>query len=154
MEINGSWLVPTHEAAGHRPRDRAAAGGPGRPGHLHQPDGCGRVARHQGAGAAWEFVKYLASPAAQTKIMELKASVPVNKEVLAGPYRDLLRRGEVFADAIAYAHLKPSFTGYNEFNTALQDGARRERLQRPQQDRGGRDRRRCTTSWTGSSAGQ
>ncbi len=36
--------------------------------------------------AAWEFVKYLASPAAQTKLMELKASLPANKEVLAGPF--------------------------------------------------------------------
>ena len=36
--------------------------------------------------AAWEFVKYLASPAAQEQLMQLKASLPVNKEVLAGPY--------------------------------------------------------------------
>ena len=28
---------------------------------------------------------------------------------------------QVFADALAYAHLKPSFRGYNEFTTALQD---------------------------------
>ena len=29
--------------------------------------------------------------------------------------------GKTFADALSYAHLKPSFKGYNEFSTALQD---------------------------------
>ena len=38
MEANGSWLVPTFQAAGHQPRHRAAAQGPGRPVHLGQPD--------------------------------------------------------------------------------------------------------------------
>ena len=70
--------------------------------------------------AAWEFVKYLASPAAQTKIMELKASLPANKEVLAGPFATSFPGADVLAAAIAYAHLKPSFKGYNDWTTALQ----------------------------------
>ena len=70
--------------------------------------------------AAWEFVKYLASPAAQTKIMELKASLPANKEVLAGPFSTSFPGADVLAAAIAYAHLKPSFKGYNDWTTALQ----------------------------------
>ena len=70
--------------------------------------------------AAWEFVKYLASPAAQTKLMELKASLPANKEVLAGPFATSFDGAKVLADAIAYAHIKPSFKGYNELTTALQ----------------------------------
>ena len=70
--------------------------------------------------AAWAFVKYLASPAAQVKLMELKASLPANKEVLAGPFATSFDGAKVLADAIAYAHLKPSFKGYDEWNTALQ----------------------------------
>ena len=70
--------------------------------------------------AAWAFVKYLASPAAQTKLMELKASLPANKEVLDGPFSTSFDGAKVLADAIAYAHLKPSFKGYDEWNTALQ----------------------------------
>ena len=70
--------------------------------------------------AAWAFVKYLASPAAQTKIMELKASLPANKEVLAGPFATSFDGAKVLADALAYAHLKPSFKGFNDWTTALQ----------------------------------
>ena len=68
--------------------------------------------------AAWEFVKYLASPAAQKKIMALKASLPVNKEVLAGPYATSFE-APTFADA-PVRELKPSFRGYSEFKTPLQ----------------------------------
>jgi len=70
--------------------------------------------------AAWEFVKYLASPAAQTKLMELKASLPANKQVLTGPFGSSFDGASVLADAIAYAHIKPSFKGFNEWTTALQ----------------------------------
>ena len=71
--------------------------------------------------AAWAFVKYLASPAAQQKIMALKASLPANKEVLAGPFASSFDGASVLAEALTYAHLKPSFKGYNEFATALQE---------------------------------
>ena len=60
-------------------------------------------------------------PAAQTKIMELKASMPANKSVLNGPFATSFDGAKVFADAIAYAHLKPSFKGFNDWTTALQD---------------------------------
>jgi multiple sugar transport system substrate-binding protein len=70
--------------------------------------------------AAWAFVKYLAGPDAQQRIMALKASLPVNKAVLAGPFAASYDGAAVLAGALAYAHLKPSFKGYNEFTTALQ----------------------------------
>ena len=40
--------------------------------------------------AAWEFVKYLVGPEAQTQLMQLKAAVPVDKSVLAGSLRHRL----------------------------------------------------------------
>ena len=43
METNGSWLVPTHLAAGIDLGHRAAAGGAGRAVHLGQPDRRGRA---------------------------------------------------------------------------------------------------------------
>ena len=52
--------------------------------------------------------------------MQLHASLPVSKEVLAGPYATAFEGSKVFADSLAYAKLKPSFKGYNEFTTALQ----------------------------------
>src|SRR3954452_2797346 len=71
--------------------------------------------------AAWEFAKYLASPPAQQQLMTLKASIPVNKEVLAGPYSSSWDGAKVFADSLTYAKLKPSFKGYDEFTTTLQN---------------------------------
>jgi hypothetical protein len=54
-------------------------------------------------------------------VASLKASMPANKEVLTGQYATSFDGGKTFADALSYAHLKPSFAGYDEFNTTLQD---------------------------------
>jgi hypothetical protein len=53
--------------------------------------------------------------------MELKSSMPANKSVLTGPFSTSFDGAKVFADAIAYAHIKPSFKGYNDWTTALQN---------------------------------
>jgi hypothetical protein len=52
--------------------------------------------------------------------MLLKASLPVSKEVLAGPYATSFEGADVLAESLSYANLKPSFAGYNEFTTILQ----------------------------------
>ena len=124
MEANGSWLVPTHTAAGAElgyafgiaPLPKGPAG------RFTSVNPTGAVV-YQGTkapDAAWEFAKYLASPAAQEQLMKLKASLPISKEVLAGPYATSFEGAQVLADSLAYAKLKPSFAGYNEFTTILQ----------------------------------
>jgi multiple sugar transport system substrate-binding protein len=120
MEANGSWLVPTHEAAGIDLGIAPLPKGPAGQATSINPTGAVVYANTRSPDAAWEFVKYLASPAAQTKLMELRASLPANKEVLAGPYASSFEGAEVLADAISYAHIKPSFVGYNDFTTILQ----------------------------------
>ena len=120
MESNGSWLVATHQAAGIdfgiAPLPKGSAG----QATSINPTGAVVSQGTKNPDAAWEFVKYLASPEAQTKIMELKASLPANKEVLEGPFATSFDGAEVLADAIAYAHIKPSFKGYNDWTTTLQ----------------------------------
>ena len=121
MEANGSWLVPTFQAAdinlGIAPLPKGPAG------RFTSVNPTGAVVSKDSKApeAAWEFVKYLASPAAQEQLMQLKASLPVSKEVLAGPYADSFDGAKVFADSLAYAKLKPSFKGYDEFTTTLQE---------------------------------
>ena len=121
MEANGSWLVATHQAAGIdlgiAPLPRGSAG----QATSINPTGAVVYAKSKNPEAAWTFVKYLASPAAQTKLMELRASLPANKAVLAGPYAASFDGAKVLADAISYAHIKPSFKGYDNFATTLQN---------------------------------
>ena len=120
MEANGSWLVATHEAAGLDFGIAPLPKGPAGQATSINPTGAVVYKGTKSPDAAWEFVKYLASPAAQTKLMELKASLPANKEVLAGPFAKYFDGAQVLVDAIDYAHIKPSFKGYNDWTTALQ----------------------------------
>ncbi len=125
MEANGTWLVPTHTAAaaelgfefGIAPLPKGPAG------RFTSVNPTGAVVYKgtKAPEAAWEFVKYLASPVAQEQLMQLHASLPVNKQVLAGPYATAFPGADVLAASLAYAKLKPSFPGYNEFTAMLQE---------------------------------
>jgi multiple sugar transport system substrate-binding protein len=120
MEANGSWLVATHQAAGLDFAIAPLPKGPAGRATSINPTGAVVYKGSKSPDAAWAFVKYLASPAAQTKLMELKASLPANKAVLTGPFATSFDGAKVLADAIAYAHVKPSFKGFNDWTTALQ----------------------------------
>ena len=120
MEINGSWLVATDEAAGLKFGIAPLPKGPAGRATSVNPTGAVVSKSSKSPDAAWAFVKYLASPEAQQKIMALKASLPVNTAVLTGPYSTSFDGASVLAAALDYAHLKPSFKGYDEFATALQ----------------------------------
>lgn len=120
MEANGSWLVPTHLAAGIDLGIAKLPAGPAGHATSLNPTGVVVAASTREPDAAWEFVKFIVSPEAQTQLMELKAAVPVDKSVLAGAYATAFPGSDVFAASIADAHLKPSFRGYDEWTTALQ----------------------------------
>ena len=121
MAANGSWQVPTFEAAGIDLGIAPLPSGPAGRFTSVNPTGAVVYKSSPAPDAAWEFVKYLASPAAQQQLMQLKASLPVSKEVLAGPYSSSFEGAKVLADSLAYANLKPSFKGYDEFATTLQE---------------------------------
>jgi multiple sugar transport system substrate-binding protein len=120
MEANGSWLVATHLAAGLDFGIAPLPKGPAGRATSINPTGAVVYKGTKNPDAAWAFVKYLASPEAQTKIMELKASLPANKDVLNGPFATSFDGAKVLADAVAYARIKPSFKGYNDWTTELQ----------------------------------
>jgi multiple sugar transport system substrate-binding protein len=120
MEANGSWLVPTDTAAGLEFGIAPLPKGPVAQATSVNPTGAVVFNSSKSPDAAWAFVKYLASPAAQEQLMKLHASLPVSKQVLSGPFASAFDGAKVFADSLAYAHLKPSFKGYNEFTTTLQ----------------------------------
>jgi multiple sugar transport system substrate-binding protein len=121
MESNGSWLVPTHLAAGIDLGVAHLPAGPAGKATSINPTGLTVAASTEAPDAAWEFVKYIVSPEAQTQLMQLKAAVPVDKSVLAGAYSTAFPGSDVFASSIEFAHLKPSFRGYTEWSTRLQE---------------------------------
>ena len=121
MEANGSWLVPTHVAAGINFGVAPLPSGPAGRATSVNPSGVVVYKGTKSTDAAWEFVKCYTGPAMQTIVANLKASMPANKSILASVYAKSFDGGATFADALTYAHLKPSFRGYNEFTTALQD---------------------------------
>jgi multiple sugar transport system substrate-binding protein len=120
MEVNGSWLVATDEAAGLKFGIARLPKGPAGRATSVNPTGAVVSKASKSPDAAWAFVKYLAGADAQQKIMALKASLPVNTAVLTGPYATSFDGAAVLAGALDYAHLKPSFKGYDEFATVLQ----------------------------------
>lgn len=120
MEVNGSWLVPTHQAAGIDLGIAPIPSGPAGRFTTVNPTGAVVYKNTDAPDAAWEFVKYLASPPAQIQLMQLRASLPVSKEVLAGPYAGSFDGAQVFADSLTYARAKPSFAGYEEYTSILQ----------------------------------
>ena len=121
MEANGSWLVPTHEAAGINFEVAPLPKGPAGQATSVNPSGVVAYKGTKAPDAAWEFIKCYTGPELQAMVATLKASMPANKEVLTGQYATSFDGGKTFADALSYAHLKPSFAGYNEFSSMLQD---------------------------------
>jgi multiple sugar transport system substrate-binding protein len=121
LEADGSWLVPTHQAAGINFGVAPLPKGPAGQATSVNPSGVVLYKGTKSPDAAWEFIKCYTGPKLQAMIASLKASLPANKQVLTGQYATSFDGGKTFADALTYAHLKPSFKGYDEFSTALQD---------------------------------
>ena len=121
MEADGSWLVPSHVAAGIDFGVAPLPSGPAGQATSVNPSGVVVYKGTKSPDAAWEFVKCYTGPQMQQMVANLKASMPVNKVVLANTYAKSFDGAQTFADSLSYAHLKPSFRGYNEFTTALQD---------------------------------
>ena len=141
MEANGSWLVPTHEAAGLDFGVAPLPKGPAGQATSVNPSGVVVYKGTKYPDAAWEFIKCYTGPKLQAMIASLKASMPANKQVLTDQYATSFDGGKTFADALAYAHLKPSFKGYDEFNTHAPGRAGHQGLQRQRDDGEGRPRR-------------
>jgi multiple sugar transport system substrate-binding protein len=121
MESNGSWLVPTHLNAGIDLGIAPLPAGPAGQATSVNPTGAVVSASTENPEAAWTFVSWLVGPEAQAKLMQSKAALPVDKSVLSGSYSTAFPGSDVFAQALEYAHLKPSFRGYEEWTGTLQE---------------------------------
>ena len=154
MEANGSWLVPTHQAAGHRLRDRAAAEGPGRPVHLGQPDRRGRLQGHEEPRrrlGVREVPRQPGGPGAADAAQGVAAGEQ------GGPRRAVRHVVRRRARCSPTPRLRPAqavVQGLQRVDDGAPGRARHQRLQRPEQDGQGGARGRRARSSTPSSPAQ
>jgi multiple sugar transport system substrate-binding protein len=75
--------------------------------------------------AAFEFLKYVLSKPAQTRLAQLGFACPVLKSVAESDAflkQKTAINQQIFLDSLAFAHMKPVFKGYDEWSSALGDG--------------------------------
>ena len=113
--VNGSWLVPTHEAAGINLGIAPLPAGSAGQATSVNPTGAVVYKGTKAPDASWEFVKYLASPAAQEQLMQLKASAARQQGGPRRPLRVVLRRGQGVRRLARLRAAQAVVPGYNEF---------------------------------------
>ena len=140
-------LVARRDPPGRRARlrDRAAAEGPGRPGARRSTrPGAVVYKGTKNPDAAWEFVKYLASPAAQDAAHGAQGVAAGEQGGPRRAVRDVVRRR---AGPRRRDRLRPAqavVQGLQRVDDRAPGRARHERLQRAEQDgQAGAHRRRC-----------
>jgi multiple sugar transport system substrate-binding protein len=125
MGVSGHWSVPDYAPAKFKWAVAPLPKGP-----------AGRVTSVNSAGfviakaskhpkEAWEFVKFAFGPVGQAELAKIGLAVPVRKSVAESPaYLQQTSAPidhKLFIDALAYAHLKPTFRGYEEWSAAVGD---------------------------------
>lgn len=126
MTTYGHWIVPEYSANKFKwdvaPMPSGAAG------RATSVNSAGFVVAKDSKNpdAAFEFIKYAIGPSGQTRLSELGFAIPVLQSVAESPiYLDQKSapiNHKVFLDALQYAHVKPSFKGYEEWATVVGDG--------------------------------
>ncbi len=125
MTTIGHWAVPGYAEAGFKwdvaPMPKGSAG------QATSVNSAGFVVgkASKNPDAAFEFLKYVLSEAAQTRLAELGFACPVLQSVAESDA--FLKQAtaidqKVFVDSLAFAHMKPVFKGYDEWSSAIGDG--------------------------------
>ena len=125
MTTIGHWAVPQYASRGFNFDVAPLPEGPA--GRATSVNSAGFVISEgsKNPDAAWKFIEYAMSPAGQTRLTELGFAIPVQKSIAESDVF-LKQKGSlnqrVFLDALQYAHVKPSFKGYDEWSTVVGDG--------------------------------
>jgi multiple sugar transport system substrate-binding protein len=126
MTTIGHWAVPGYNAVNFKWDVAPMPKGPA--GAATSVNSAGFVVA-QGSkhpDEAFEFIRFVLSPAGQTRLTELGFAIPVLGSV-AESDTFLKQPGpgihqQVFLDSLAFAHMKPVFKGYDEWSAAVGDG--------------------------------
>jgi multiple sugar transport system substrate-binding protein len=125
MTPMGHWAVPGYNTGGFKYDVAPMPKGPA--GQATSVNSAGFVVAKasKNPDAAFKFISFVLSNSGQTRLAELGFACPVLKSVAESPIY-LQQKGtslnqKVFLDALAYAHMKPVFKGYDEFASVIGD---------------------------------
>jgi multiple sugar transport system substrate-binding protein len=125
MTTIGHWAVPGYSEVGFNWDVAPMPKGPA--GQATSVNSAGFVVgkASKNPDAAFEFLKYVLSEPAQTRLAELGFACPVLESVAQSDA--FLKQStpidhKVFLDSLAFAHMKPVFKGYDEWSSAIGDG--------------------------------
>jgi multiple sugar transport system substrate-binding protein len=125
MTTIGHWVVPGYADANFKWDVAPMPAGPA--GQVTSVNSAGFVVAKDSKNpdAAFEFLKYVLSEPAQTRLAELGFACPVLTSVAESDA--FLKQStpinhQVFLDSLAFARMKPVFKGYDEWSSAIGDG--------------------------------
>ncbi len=125
MTTIGHWAVPGYADANFKWDVAPMPKGPA--GQATSVNSAGFVVgkASKNPDAAFEFLKYVVSAPAQTRLAQLGFACPVLKAVAESDAflkQDTAINEKVFLDSLAFARMKPVFKGYDEWSSAIGDG--------------------------------
>ncbi len=124
MTFSGHWVVPAYSDLAFDWDVAPFPAGPASRATLVNSAGIVISSKTAHPDEAWKFVQFVISEEGQKKLTELGFAIPVIDKVANSPvFLEQKARGnhKVFLDALAYAHAKPSFRGYEEWSAAVGD---------------------------------
>ncbi len=121
----GHWSVPGYAEAGINFDVTVMPSGPG--GRFTSVNSAGFVVAQASKqpDASWQFLKFVLSAPAQTRLAELGFACPVLQSVAESSIfleQSIDIDQQVFLDSLEFAHMKPVFLGYDEWAAAVGDG--------------------------------
>ena len=121
----GHWAVPGYAEANFKWDIAPMPKGPAGPATSVNSAGFVVGKDSKNPDAAFEFLKYVLSKPAQTRLAQLGFACPVLKSVAESD--SFLKQAtaidqKIFLDSLAFAHMKPVFKGYDEWSSAIGDG--------------------------------
>ena len=124
MGVSGHWSVPEYAAAGLNFDVAPLPKGPAKRATGVNSAGFVISAKTPHPDAAWEFVKFATGEVGQSELAQLGLAVPIRQSVAASDAylkQKTPINQQLFIDALAYAHSKPVFRGYEDWASAVGD---------------------------------
>ena len=129
MGVSGHWSVPDYGPAAFKWGVAPMPKGPAGRATSINSAGFTISSTTQHPKEAWELLKFAIGPHAQEELAQLGFAIPIQEAITSSPAYLVQKNAPIdhklFVDALAYAHLKPVFKGYEEWASAVGDALHR-----------------------------